>query len=43
MHISAFEYRIRDIDEEFAPAFAAVPGLLSKLCLHGERVVRGGV
>jgi hypothetical protein len=51
MHISVFEYQIRDIDEagwaakcdELAPAFAAVPGLLSKVWLHGEGDVRGGV
>jgi hypothetical protein len=52
MHISVFEYRIRDIDEagwaakcedELASAFAAVPGLLSKFWLHGEGDVRGGV
>ena len=51
MHISVFEYRIRDIDgagwavkcDELAPAFAAVPGLLSKFWLHGEGDVRGGV
>jgi hypothetical protein len=51
MHISVFEYGIRDIDDagwaamcdEYAPAFAAVPGLLSKFWLHGEGVVRGGV
>ncbi len=51
MHVSVFEYRIQDIDEagwaavcdELAPAFAAVPGLLSKVWLHGEADVRGGV
>lgn len=51
MHISIFEYRIRDIDDagwsqacdELAPAFAGVPGLVSKVWLHGEGDVRGGV
>jgi hypothetical protein len=51
MHISVFEYRIRDIAEagwavkcdELAPLFAGVPGLLSKLWLHGEGDIRGGV
>lgn len=51
MHISVFEYRIRDIDEagwavkcdELALAFAAVPGLLTKFWLHGVGDVRGGV
>jgi hypothetical protein len=51
MHISIFEYRIRDIDDagwsqacdELAPVFAAVPGLVSKAWLHGEGDVRGGV
>jgi putative monooxygenase ydhR len=51
MHISVFEYRIQDIDDaawsrtcdELAPAFAAVPGLLSKVWLHGEGTARGGV
>jgi hypothetical protein len=51
MHISVFEYRIRDIDDaawsracdELAPAFAAVPGLVSKVWLHGKGAIRGGV
>ncbi len=51
MHASIFEYRIRDIDdagwseacEELAPAFAATPGLLSKVWLRGEGDIRGGV
>jgi len=51
MHISIFEYRIRDIDDAgwseacdaLAPAFAAVPGLVSKVWLHGDADVRGGV
>lgn len=51
MHVSVFEYRISDIDDagwaatcdELAPAFAAVPGLVSKIWLHGEGDVRGGV
>ena len=51
MHISVFEYRIQDIDEagwsavceELAPAFAAVPGLLTKFWLHGDGDGRGGV
>jgi hypothetical protein len=51
MHISVFEYHIRDIDaagwatlcDELAPAFAAVPGLLTKFWLHGDGDLRGGV
>lgn len=51
MHISVFDYRIREIDDagwsavcdELAPAFADVPGLLSKVWLHGDGDVRGGV
>ncbi|HEU5483287.1 MAG TPA: YdhR family protein [Microlunatus sp.] len=51
MHISVFEYRIRDIDDagwavtcdELAPVFAAVPGLITKYWLHGVGEVRGGV
>jgi hypothetical protein len=51
MHISVFEYRIQNIDDaawsrtcdELAPAFAAVPGLLSKVWLHGDGTTRGGV
>lgn len=51
VHIAFFEYRIQGIDEagwaaacdELAPAFAAVPGLLTKFWLHGEGDVRGGV
>ena len=51
MHISVFEYRIRDVDDagwaatcdEFAPVFADVPGLLAKFWLHGNGDVRGGV
>jgi hypothetical protein len=51
MHISIFHYRIQNIDDagwsqacdELAPAFAAVPGLLSKIWLHGEGDARGGV
>jgi Putative mono-oxygenase ydhR len=51
MHISVFDYRIRDIDDagwseqcdELAPVFAAVPGLVSKIWLHGEGAARGGV
>ncbi len=51
MHISVFDYRIQDIDDagwsqacdELAPAFAAVPGLVSKVWLHGEGDARGGV
>ena len=46
-----FDYHLRDIDEaswsracdELAPAFAAVPGLVSKVWLHGEGDARGGV
>jgi Putative mono-oxygenase ydhR len=51
MHISVFDYRIRDIDDagwsqhcdELAHVFAAVPGLVSKIWLHGEGAARGGV
>jgi hypothetical protein len=51
MHVSIFNYRIQDIDDagwskacdELAPAFAAVPGLVSKVWLHGEGDARGGV
>lgn len=51
MHISIFEYRIRNIDdagwsqacEELAPVFAGVPGLVSKVWLRGEGETRGGV
>jgi hypothetical protein len=51
MHVSIFSYRIQDIDDtgwskacdELAPAFAAVPGLVSKVWLHGEGDARGGV
>jgi len=51
MHISIFEYRIRDIDDAgwsqtcdgLAPAFAAVPGLVRKIWLHGKGATRGGV
>lgn len=51
MHISVTNYRIQGIDDvgwsqacdELAPAFAAVPGLVSKLWLHGEGDTRGGV
>lgn len=47
--ISIFNYHIRNIDdagwshvcEELAPAFAAVPGLVSKVWLHGEADARG--
>src|SRR5215469_4058689 len=51
MHISVFEYQVQGIDdagwdrecEGLAPAFAAVPGLVSKVWLHGEGNARGGV
>jgi len=51
MHISIFDYQIQGIDDagwakacdELAPAFAAVPGLVSKVWLHGEGSARGGV
>ena len=51
MHVSVAEYRIRDIDDagwavvcdELAPAFSAVPGLLTKYWLHGDADIRGGV
>ena len=50
-HISVVNYRIQNIDEagwsracgELAPAFAAVPGLASKIWLLGEGDARGGV
>jgi N-acetyl-1-D-myo-inositol-2-amino-2-deoxy-alpha-D-glucopyranoside deacetylase len=51
MHISVSNYRIRNIDDagwslacdELAPAFAAVPGLVRKIWLHGEGDTRGGL
>jgi len=51
VHIAVFDYQIRDIDaagwaaacDELAPAFADVPGLLTKYWLHGEGEARGGV
>ena len=51
MYISVLEYDIQGVDDEgwsrtcdqLAPAFAAVPGLLSKIWLHGEGNRRGGV
>jgi hypothetical protein len=51
MHISVVDYRIQGIDDagwsracdELAPAFAAVPGLVSKVWLRGEGDARGGV
>jgi hypothetical protein len=52
MHVSVAEYRLRDIDgvgwaeacqNELAPAFAAVPGLIAKYWLLGDGDVRGGV
>src|SRR5215469_6104156 len=51
MHISVFDYQIQGIDDagwaqacdELAPAFAVIPGLVSKVWLHGAGPVRGGV
>lgn len=51
MHISVFNYRIQNIDDadwslvcdELAPAFAAVPGLVRKIWIHGEGDTRGGL
>lgn len=51
MHISVFEYGIQGFDdeewgrrcEELAPAFAAVPGLASKVWLKGDDGRYGGV
>lgn len=51
MHISVFEYQVQGMDDagwsqacdELAPVFAAVPGLVSKVWLHGEGAARGGV
>jgi Putative mono-oxygenase ydhR len=51
VHVSIFEYQIQDIEDagwsqacdDLAPEFAAVPGLLSKVWLHGEGDARGGV
>jgi Putative mono-oxygenase ydhR len=51
MHASVAEYRIKDIDDAgwadacdaYAPAFAAVPGLVLKYWLHGDADIRGGV
>jgi N-acetyl-1-D-myo-inositol-2-amino-2-deoxy-alpha-D-glucopyranoside deacetylase len=51
MHISVFNYRLQNIGntgwaeacDEFAPAFAAVPGLVTKVWFHGEGDARGGV
>jgi N-acetyl-1-D-myo-inositol-2-amino-2-deoxy-alpha-D-glucopyranoside deacetylase len=51
MHISVINFRIRNIDDagwsracdELAPMFAAVPGLVSKIWLHGQGDARGGV
>jgi LmbE family N-acetylglucosaminyl deacetylase len=50
-HISVFNYRIQYIDDakwsqvcdELAPAFASVPGLISRACLRGEGDARGEV
>ena len=50
-HITAFNYQIQNIGEagwarardELAHAFAAVPGLVSGLWLHGEGNMRGGI
>jgi hypothetical protein len=51
MHISVFDYQIQGIDDEgwaqacdeLAPAFAVIPGLVSKVWLHGAGPARGGV
>jgi hypothetical protein len=51
VYVSVLEYEIQGINDEgwskacdeLAPAFAAVPGLLSKIWLHGEGDLRGGV
>lgn len=51
MHVSVFEYRLKDIDEEgwaqvcadMAPVFAQVPGLVSKVWLKGADGGYGGV
>ncbi len=51
MHVSIVGFRLQNMDDaeysqicdELAPAFAAVPGLLSKVWLHGEGDARGGV
>jgi hypothetical protein len=51
MHVSVFEYRLKDIDEEgwaqtcleVAPVFAQVPGLVSKVWLKGADGGYGGV
>jgi N-acetyl-1-D-myo-inositol-2-amino-2-deoxy-alpha-D-glucopyranoside deacetylase len=51
MHIAVLGYRIQDVDEtgwsqicdELAPVFAAVPGLINKIWLHGDGDARGGV
>ncbi|MGY1650300.1 hypothetical protein [Geodermatophilus sp. SYSU D01119] len=52
MHVSVFEYRLRGIApeewaatcvEQLAPAFAAVPGLLSKIWLTSADGHLGGV
>jgi len=51
MHVSIVEFRLQEMDDagysqlcdELGPTFAAVPGLVSKVWLHGEGGARGGV
>ena len=51
MHVSVFNYRIQNVGDaewseagdSLAPAFAAVPGLVSMVWLHGEEDARGWV